>query len=44
MLYVHSGCVEVVGCVHGDELKSWDKVPEGVGSLAFLIHILFEKS
>ncbi|KAG6599339.1 Activating signal cointegrator 1, partial [Cucurbita argyrosperma subsp. sororia] len=24
------GCVEVVGCVHGDELQSWDKVPEGV--------------
>uniref|UniRef100_A0A0A0LFF1 ASCH domain-containing protein n=1 Tax=Cucumis sativus TaxID=3659 RepID=A0A0A0LFF1_CUCSA len=24
------GCVEVVGCVRGEELKNWDKVPEGV--------------
>lgn len=24
------GCVEVVGCVRGEELKSWDKVPDGV--------------
>ncbi|XP_022142946.1 uncharacterized protein LOC111012940 [Momordica charantia] len=24
------GCVEVVGCLQGDELKNWDKVPEGV--------------
>lgn len=24
------GCVEVVGCVWGDELKNWNEVPEGV--------------
>ncbi|KAI6692722.1 hypothetical protein NL676_020432 [Syzygium grande] len=24
------GCVEVVGCVRGEELASWDGVPEGV--------------
>lgn len=37
-MFVHSGCVEVVGCVRGEELKSWDKVPDGVGSVVFLLH------
>lgn len=28
----------MVGCVRGEELKSWDKVPDGVGSVVFLFH------
>lgn len=31
-----SGCIEVVGCVRGEELASWEMVPEGVGNPLFL--------
>jgi hypothetical protein len=30
------GCVEVVGCVRGEELASWEMVPEGVSNPLFL--------
>jgi len=31
-----SGCIEVVGCVRGEELARWEMVPEGVGNPLFL--------
>lgn len=35
-LIYHIGCVDVVGCVRCEELTSWEAVPEGVSTLAFL--------
>lgn len=29
------GCVEVVGCLRGEELAAWDRMPEGVCELPF---------
>lgn len=33
----YTGCVEVVGCVKGDELASWEMVPKGVGYCSFIM-------
>lgn len=33
----HIGCVEVVGCVGGEELAHWNMVPEGVSKPFFVL-------
>lgn len=37
------GCVEVVGCVRGEELAHWNMVPEGVSKPFFCIDDLFTR-